>query len=808
MFPSFSNSFSSRVTLWIISTVFIVMSVITYFIFIKSRNAMTKEAEGRYLGMMANANEKVNGVLESVEVAIINTVPEIKENLHQPDSLYNLVQRILKLNPTIVGTAIAFEPNYYPQKGVYFSPYAYRTASGAIDTLQLGNVDYDYHLMDWYLIPKLLANKLQPGTRTSYKGYWSDPYYDSGGGEMTMTTFSLPIFDSQENVFAVVTADISLTWLKKRMHEIDSINNEELHGDKDTYSFVISRNGSYIVHPDNERIINDTYFSHADETADSTDEQIGYEMIAGNRGCHRFDNEGIISFLFYSPIERTGWSMGIVVPASVMFYDTNLLSRNILGIMAFGLLIVFVVCRTMVKRITKPLTYFAESAGEIAQGNLTADLPHIKSKDEMLLLRNSFERMQRSLVGQMHELEMVTEQKGRIEGELKVASDIQRSMLPKLFPPYPGRNDIFIRGLLMPAKAVGGDLFDFYSRDEKLFFCIGDVSGKGVPASLVMAVTRSLFRTVSAHESAPDRILMRINEVMADQNDSNMFVTLFMGVLDLPTGRMYYSNAGHDAPLLVGAGVGLLPVDANVPVGVMPGWKFTVQETRIDPETLIFLYTDGLTEAENSDHLQFGEERMLEVARAAYQTNNFKPDVFMDGMVNAVHTFVNGAEQSDDLTLLAIQYVRYKHDVRYQRSLTLTNDVQQVPQLSEFVDEVCEAVGFDMSTTMQINLAIEEAVVNVMNYAYPANTVGNVNIEAQATDERLKFIISDSGVPFDPTAKAEVDTTLSAEERGIGGLGIHLVRKIMDSINYERIDGKNVLTLRKTLKDKPAENNA
>ena len=769
---------------------------------------MVKEAEGRYMGMMANANEKVNGVLESVEVAIINTVPKIMKNVQQPDSLYDVVQRILKLNPTIVGSAIAFEPNYYPQKGVYFSPYAYRTATGDIDTLQLGNIDYDYHLMDWYLIPKLLAYKMQPGTRSSYRGYWSDPYYDAGGGEMTMTTFSLPIFDSEENVFAVVTADISLSWLKQRMHEIDSINNLELHGESDTYSFVISRNGSYIVHPDNERIINDTYFSHADETADSTDEQIGYEMIAGHRGFCKFENGDVKSFLFYSPIEHTGWSMGIVVPATVMFYDANLLGRYICAIMAVGLLIVFFVCRSTVKRITKPLTYFAESAGEIAEGNLTADLPHIKSKDEMLLLRNSFERMQRSLVEQMHELETVTEQKGRIEGELKVASDIQRSMLPKIFPPYPGRNDIIIRGLLMPAKAVGGDLYDFYSRDEKLFFCIGDVSGKGVPSSLVMAVTRSLFRTVSAHESAPDRILMRMNEVMADQNDSNMFVTLFMGVLDLPTGRMYYSNAGHDAPLLVGAGVGLLPVDPNIPVGVMPGWKFTVQETRIDPETLIFLYTDGLTEAENSEHMQFGQARMLEEAQAAYEVNEKTPDAFMDRMKNAVHTFVNGAEQSDDLTMLAIQYIRSKHDVRYQRSLTLTNDVQQVPQLSEFVDEVCEAVGFDMSTTMQINLAIEEAVVNVMNYAYPANTVGNVNIEAQASDERLKFIISDNGVPFDPTAKAEVDTTLSAEERGIGGLGIHLVRKIMDSINYERIDGKNILTLRKHLKDKPAENNA
>ena len=132
-----------------------------------------------------------------------------------------------------------------------------------------------------------------------------------------------------------------------------------------------------------------------------------------------------------------------------------------------------------------------------------------------------------------------------------------------------------------------------------------------------------------------------------------------------------------------------------------------------------------------------------------------------------------------------------------QHSITLTNDIEQVPQLADFVDMVCEEVGFDPTMTIQMNLAIEEAVVNVMTYAYPTGTIGNVNIEAQANDERLKFIITDSGIPFDPTTKSEVDTTLSAEKRPIGGLGIHLVRQLMDSINYERVDGKNVLTLRK-----------
>ena len=213
-------------------------------------------------------------------------------------------------------------------------------------------------------------------------------------------------------------------------------------------------------------------------------------------------------------------------------------------------------------------------------------------------------------------------------------------------------------------------------------------------------------------------------------------------------------------------------------------------------DTTIFLYTDGLTEAENTVHEQFEEERMIDVAKEA----SHEPKELIEQMTSTVRQFVGNAEQSDDLTMLAIQYTKpLEKDMKLQRSITLPNDIEEVPQLAVFVDEVCEIAGFDMSTTMSINLALEEAVVNVMNYAYPAGTVGNVNIEAMANDNRLKFIISDWGTPFDPTAEKEVDTTLSAEERPIGGLGIHLVRQIMDSINYERIDGKNVLTLRKKL---------
>ena len=187
---------------------------------------------------------------------------------------------------------------------------------------------------------------------------------------------------------------------------------------------------------------------------------------------------------------------------------------------------------------------------------------------------------------------------------------------------------------------------------------------------------------------------------------------------------------------------------------------------------------------------------MMDVAESL---KNYAPQEVIGQMEKAVKTFVGTADQSDDLTMLAIHYNQEQTECRFQRTLTLTNDVQEVPLLNTFVDEICELVGFDMKTTMQMNLAIEEAVVNVMNYAYPPGKKGEINISATANDSRLKIIISDSGVPFDPTAKGEADTTLSAEERPIGGLGIFLVRQLMDSVNYEHVDSYNVLTLMKNL---------
>ena len=664
-------------------------SLIQYFYSLKG---IREEAMMRAENQLETTRVQIMDVVNQAEAAVRNSMWIARWCLDVPDSLQVVARRVVEDNPVVMGSTVALVPGYYSQHPL-FAPYACREGE-VIEMKTLATPQYDYPSQEWFAKPLELG-----------ESYWSEPYIDEGGGNILMTTYSVPLKDYRGQTAAVLTADVSLEWLSQLVNSMQVYDN--------AYGVVLSRQGKVMVGPDetqNKETKVQEYTTH---------------------------------------VERTGWTISIVIPEDEIYGDIRRIVALVTIMQLLGIGMIILILRTVAKNQQK--------------------------------------------------YNEINEKKAAIESELHIASAIQKGMLPKNFPTSSNRDDVLLHATLMPAKDVGGDLFDFYIRDEKLFFCIGDVSGKGVPASLVMAVTRAIFRTVSARESMPDRIMTTMNKTMADMNESNMFVTLFVGVLDLPTGRMRYCNAGHDAPLLVGVGVGTLPCDSNIPVGIMSSWKYTLQEKQVFPGTTIFLFTDGLTEAENASHEQFMMQRVNDVATQALSEQKQDPKQLINLLTDAVHQFVGDAEQSDDLTMMAIQYTKQQRDVRMCKSITLPNDTQEVPRLAAFVDEVCEAIGFSPAVTMQMNLALEEAVVNVMKYAYPIGTHGNVTIEAQANDVRLKFTIIDSGKPFDPTVKADVDLSLPVQERPIGGLGIHIIRQIMDSINYERLDGHNVLTLRKRL---------
>ena len=773
---------SVRVSLWVVMFAAVIFIAALSFLFYQARDAVQREAISRATQILDNTAERVEGILNRVEVATNMTKWLVQRHSDNPDSMFVYCRGMLQNNPDFYNCSIAFEPYYFRDKGRYFSAYS-KHDGDSIRTIQGGSDSYQYFYMDWYLMPMLLN---QPS--------WTEPYMDFDVPTNTnnmVTSYCDVIKDRQGKVIGVINTSLSLSWLSQTISAIKPYPN--------SYSIMIGRGGTYFVHPDTTKITRQTIFTQTLEQPDTAKTKLGHAMQRGEDGMMHTTINGVSSYVFYQPLGNTGCSMAIVCPESDIFGGFNRLRHTVDAIVAISLMLMLYFFIRIITRELNPLQRLAEEAETIASGQFDVKLPDFKRIDEIGQLSHSFGNMQQSLVKYIDELKETTSQKVSIERDLRIASAIQKGMVPDKFPSRADRDDVQIYASLTPAKEVGGDLFDFYFRDEKLFFCIGDVSGKGVPASLFMAVTRAVFRTISVRESMPDRIMATMNKIIADMNRSNMFVTLFVGVLDLPTGRMYYCNAGHDAPLLIGAGVGTLPCDSNIPVGFRPSWKYTLQEAQIFTDTTIFLFTDGLTEAMDANQSQFQMERVTDVASQALAQQHQEPQQLISEMTEAVHQFVGDAEQSDDLTMMAIQYIRQQSNVRLRKSIVLPNDTQEVPRLNDFVGEVCQAVGLDSIVAMQVKLAIEEAVVNVMKYAYPQGTRGDVTVEAVSNDVRLKFTIIDSGKPFDPTVLPEVDTTLSAKDRRIGGLGIHIVRQFMDSINYERNSNLNILTIRKNL---------
>ena len=330
----------------------------------------------------------------------------------------------------------------------------------------------------------------------------------------------------------------------------------------------------------------------------------------------------------------------------------------------------------------------------------------------------------------------------------------------------------------------------YYVRDEKLLFCIGDVSGKGAASAMLMGVMHSLFRAISAHENNPARIMQSINEESCRGNDSNQFVTLFIGVLDLPTGHLYYCDAGHDAPIILENGqLRHETCKPHLPVGVFADVKYEVQKTTLVPGSTLFLYTDGLTEARSEQREFFGLSRVEAVLQTC---GTLSPEGILTKVTDTVRDFMKHAEQSDDLTMLAIRYTPRVFESTLSETLVITNRVEEVAKYTDFMKSVMERLQLDTSFARQLRLAVEEALVNVIDYAYPSEIEGNIELHIMSDGHTLKTVIKDYGVAFDPTTQQMADTSLSAEERQIGGLGILLVRELMD---LEEIDGKYVATL-------------
>ena len=777
----FRRSFAMKISIWMLATTAIVFLLCFGSASWLAEKMMLKDGHKMANLELDKAILYVTNEMNGIECAGSNFAAywTVERNLSQ-EGVYSICREFLRNNPSVKGVAIGFEPNAFAGKKEGFAPYLMRCNDGTIKETDLAK-RYDIYTKEWYKTAK-----------EQRKSFWSNPYHEVNGN--IICSYCIPLAIHGGKVFGVLAVDMSLADLTNEVQSVKPYPK--------SFLTIMDRKLNFVVHPNQNLILQGSPQKVLDKKHYEANETIFVDIRNQKRGIGAFGERGERKYLYYAPIKRLGWTVTLEcdedeITAGVVRVRLQMIIASIMGII--GLLFVSLI---LMRKFLRPIKFYSNAALHIAEGNFHTPMPKMRDHNELWALGNSLNHMQHSLDQYISELKATTKEKGRIESELNIASKIQMSMIPKMFPPYPDRNDIDIYGTLIPAKAVGGDLYDFFLRDEKLFFCIGDVSGKGVPASLVMAVTRSLMRIVAAQESRPDRIVTSLNNSMSDMNESCMFVTLFVGVLDLHTGRFRYCNAGHNAPIIIDDAtktIHPLDVKPNLPVAVLPETKFEMQETTLTTGTTIFLYTDGLTEAENADKELFGEERMTEVLKQTYCLTARQQ---VETMLNAVHSHVKNAEQSDDLTMTSIKYLRQERDTKFYRRLSLNNDIREAPKITDFMDDIVGETGIDTSLASSINLALEEAVVNVMNYAYPETQAGNITIEAYTDETTLTFVIKDNGIPFDPTKTTEPDINANLENRSIGGLGIFLVTHLMDNVDYKRTNGENILTLKKIIREK------
>ena len=450
------------------------------------------------------------------------------------------------------------------------------------------------------------------------------------------------------------------------------------------------------------------------------------------------------------------------------------------------------------KQFVKPIHKIIDEAKRFSAENqpgekLGAD---ISSIDDISVLASSIDTMEEEMLEYINNLTVATAEKERIGTELSLASSIQSAFLPCEFPAFPERTDFDLYASMTPAKEVGGDFYDFFLiDDDHLALVIADVSGKGVPAALFMMVTKIILKERALMGGTPAEVMAFVNDRICRHNKQDMFVTVWLGILELSTGKLTSANAGHDDPaVLKHDGVfEIKKTRHGFVVGAMEMMKYRDVETQLGRGDKLFLYTDGIPEATDQDDQMMGSDGMLDSLNLHKDES---PKEIIEGMIRSVKEFVGDAPQFDDMTMLCIEL---KGVEEQSERLVVDAETEKLNAVNDFIHQHLIDTGCSMKVMSEIDLAVEEIFVNIAGYAY-GEEKGKVEIILIKNNDSVSLTFKDTGTPYDPLAKPDPDTTLSAAERQIGGLGIFLVKKLMDETSYEYKDGANAFTMTKKIK--------
>jgi sigma-B regulation protein RsbU (phosphoserine phosphatase) len=630
--------------------------------------AITRDA-GHFTEATVLRMESILTGVEKVPAALAQYVEQAGGT--EPARFTAFVHSLMELNPEIFGLRIAFEP-YEIGDDQYFAPYFFRR-NGRVQFTYLGDDLYRYFQRDWYKIP---LEQMRPG--------WSEPYLDEGGSDAWITTYSLPMYryrGGKREPVGVVGADVRLEKLQRIV--------SELRIAETGYGMLITRDGTVLTHPDSQLPLRHTIFTLAELFENPELGEVGQAMLRGESGFLPMKKNRLIPrdiWVSYAPLPASGWSLALVFPRDELMAGLYRLRNRYLAMGGAGMLFLLLVIAAISGTVTRPLRRLAAQVEVLGERNLETRIPPARTADEVGQLTEAFRRMRNSIRAYVAELAETSAAKERIESELRIAHDIQMGFLPGTFSAPAGEERIAGAAVVEPAREVGGDFYDFFfpSADRFCVF-IGDVSGKGVPAALLMARAMTLLRTRAQGSEPPEGILARVNEDLLEGNEDCMFATVFLALVDLETGETTYASGGHNPPILRPAGeaAGYLEGPGGPALGLVPGGQFTAHRRRLSPGDALILYTDGITESRNPAGEMFGEERLLAAAGRNGTGLPEGPRIKLDRLRGAVREYADGILPEDDLTLLVLQYRSRPEESAGDSDSTAENRNNETPDSME-----------------------------------------------------------------------------------------------------------------------------
>jgi sigma-B regulation protein RsbU (phosphoserine phosphatase) len=715
----------------------------------------------------------------------IRTVAHQLEEIDPPREQYPLrIHGILAAWPDVYGSTIAVEVNESDARSRPFAPYYFRR-SGAIAYSDLALDSYAYRDLPWY---RRAADTRQPA--------WSQPYFDAGGGDTWMVTYSVPFFRrlpaGQRVLAGVVTADLDLGWVRAAAEHVSlgPVGVGWLASAPATPAFIAP--------------IGDTprrVLGFGDPGFDAKLRVIAERMLT-ERVSFKLVRTGVghePNYVVVRKLETLGWRLMLAIPKSQLLAQARRLLERQLWLGAAGLALLVTAISFVAAGVSRPIHALATTVGGAEEGSLDFHLPEIATRDETGVLTAALRRLRDSLKRHVELRASTLAAQARLDHELQIAASIQQSMLPRgaAADVPPGAR---IAATLVPAKQVGGDFYDYFARrDGSLLFAVGDVSDKGIPAALFMARLSGLLRVLGHAGGPPDQLLAQINSRLADGNDACMFATIGCGVLALDTGHLRYASAGHDPPLMrrMGGSIAPLATENGPAVGIDAPVEYRVTEAFMAPGDTLVLYTDGVTEAEAADGTQFSVERLAAIIGGDAPADAAQIVQRISGAVAAAPA---NFRATDDLTVLAVSpcpdSVTTRRDGRAEVwRIEPAASSAGVRQAQQCVRAILAARAVPPGCIGDAELIVEELLTNIVRGN--AAQAGGVRIVVECGLDPQQVVLSfrDDGRPFDPLAHAGPSLDADISDRDIGGLGIHLVRRLASQADYSFKDGHNQLVV-------------